>query len=358
MDFVDWCDTILENVVEASKDPNYRPYGVPLFTLAERVYGPHIVHASEYPGSTREQAIADALNALSMKSFVQCSSGNLWKPFDWGRDHLTGRIGTWQAVCEDTLDEGRVLLLRLVNQHSVHVEGDHVWLEEVNLSTILADPEWSGSSDLLVGLADELAPLLIEIRPFLGSTMLRSTYDGVVWETRADLTLWTRFLDGLIDEWETTSVDFKRELVLVTNDNKVEFIKDILALADTLVSGRRWMIIGVDNSTRALHTPPDPKITQDRLEQIVDRYIAPSLDIRYRTVQYRDGTLGILEVLPDRTKLPYRVKKALTGQKKSMHVGDLFVRHGSHVVKPDAEEEQAMIAEAEYATERSGRSGT
>ena len=59
------------------------------------------------------------------------------------------------------------------------------------------------------------------------------TYRGFVWEKRRGFTLESRFIDDLVAEWETTSVDFKRQLSLDTMDHKAEFIKDVLSLANT-----------------------------------------------------------------------------------------------------------------------------
>jgi hypothetical protein len=49
----------------------------------------------------------------------------------------------------------------------------------------------------------------------------------------------SRFIDDLVAEWETTSVDFKRQLSLDTMDQKAEFVKDILCLVNTKASRRR-----------------------------------------------------------------------------------------------------------------------
>ncbi len=85
----------------------------------------------------------------------------------------------------------------------------------------------------------------------MGQVRLKSSYFGLVWETRRGFTLESKFIDELVAEWETTSVDFKRELYLDTADQKAEFTKDVIGLANTQASGRRWMIIGFDDKTRA-----------------------------------------------------------------------------------------------------------
>jgi hypothetical protein len=122
-------------------------------------------------------------------------------------------------------------------------------------------------------------------------------------------------------------------------DQKAEFVKDILSLVNTKASGRRWLIVGFDDKSHKYYGPPDSKLTQNRIEQVLARYGEPQVDVRYEAVEYRSGSVGKLEVLRDPKKLPYRVKEQMNRDKKPPFMpGDLFVRHGSQVEKPtDAE---------------------
>lgn len=144
----------------------------------------------------------------------------------------------------------------------------------------------------------------------------RANYAGLVWERRRGEVEGARSLDQLLAEWETTSVEFKRELLLSTADQKTEFIKDVIGLANTQASGRRWMIIGFDDKTRAYYAPPDLSVTQNRIEQILAQYAAPSIDVRYEVVDYKGGHVGKLEVLRDPKKLPHRVAQFLGDKKR------------------------------------------
>ena len=82
------------------------------------------------------------------------------------------------------------------------------------------------------------------------------------------------FIDGLIEDRENTNVEFKRELLLETVDQKSEFIKDVTALGNTQARGQRWMIIGL-KSAGTYFGPPSPNITQDRIEDVINRYSSP-----------------------------------------------------------------------------------
>ena len=175
-----------------------------------------------------------------------------------------------------------------------------------------------------------------------------ATYKGLVWQTRRGLTLETKRIDALVSEWETTSVDFKRELHLDTEDQKAEFIKDILGLVNTQSSGKRYLIIGFDDKTRTYYGPPDPKISTNRMEQFLARLTAPVVQIRYDLIPYKEGSVGQIEVFRDPALLPYRVGASITGSKKKVSQHDVFVRHGSQTEAPTADELQALKDEAMY----------
>lgn len=167
------------------------------------------------------------------------------------------------------------------------------------------------------------------------------------------MTLESRFIDELVKEWETTSVEFKQYFCLKTVEQKAEFIKDVLSLANTQASGRRWFIIGFYNKTHDYFGPPSPDIRQDDLERLVAEYTDPCVEVRYEVVDYRKGYVGKLEILRDARKIPYKVAKSLgdklKGDKKQIFRGQIFVRHGSQVEEPTHSELQALLEEGERA---------
>jgi predicted HTH transcriptional regulator len=179
-----------------------------------------------------------------------------------------------------------------------------------------------------------------------------------VWETRRDQVVGVRFINSLIAEWETMSVDFKRELNLDTASQKAEFVKDVIGLANTQASDRRWMIIGFDDKTREHYGPPNPSITQNRIEHILGDYVQPFVDVRYEVVDYLASKVGVLEVLRDAGKFPHSVAKSLgekaAGDKKRIKEGQIFVRHGSQTEPPTPAELEAIREEAERAKSPGG----
>jgi hypothetical protein len=115
------------------------------------------------------------------------------------------------------------------------------------------------------------------------------------------------------------------------------------------VTGKRHLVVGWDPKTREFPTDVDPRVDQERIEDILDRYTKPAVTVKYRTFPYAGGTAAVLEVERDRANVPYRVMQRLAGQKRVIDVGDVYVRHGSRVVKADPDELADLEAEAERA---------
>lgn len=264
-----------------------------------------------------------------------------------GRRLAKNLLPLWKGICDIELDEDQENLLHYVNQHSPKSAPDHQWLE----GAFFTNPE---EPDIPDYAAMRTLERLKFVSPYYRDYydrffQLHSTYKGLVWDTRRELIFKSKLINDLVAEWETTSVDFKRELHLDTKDEKAEFIKDILSLVNTQASGRRWLIIGFDKN-HAYFAPPDPKLTQDRIEQIIARYITPCVDIHYAAVNYQLGPVGMLEVIRDPKKLPYCVMKEINRDRKSpLQSGEIFVRHGSQVEKPTDAELDALQKEGNYA---------
>lgn len=354
MDFVNWCDIVLRKVIEATlASSDARSIGVDEFRIAQTIFG-RTATLPDFYDSKRREAMHDALRSLESVLLIESPSSSLWKATKLGRDLASENDMTplWQGICREKLDQEHQQLLSVVNKLSPHVEGDYVWVEEIDHETLLAELGWAGGFDLLWPVSGELEDLgLISCNSALGRNLrCYSTYRGLVWETRRGFTLESRFIDSLVAEWETTSVDFKRELSLATMDQKAEFVKDILSLVNTKASGRRWLIIGFNDTTHIYFGPPDSGITQNRIEQILARYIEPYIDVHYEIVECRVGRVGKLEVIREPKNLPYRVKEQMNRERKPpLMPGDLFVRHGSQVEKPTEAELQALQEEGDHA---------
>lgn len=273
----------------------------------------------------------------------------------------------WTLICRQELDPEEQKMLNLVNTLSPQkgINPDHSWLKDVEAKNLLAffdvppPPMQSNEHRQQMSKYVYDLPKLLEDRGFMktcGRTSyhnaLKPTYQGLVWETRRGFTLESKLIDELVEEWETTNVDFKRELYLDTKKQKAEFAKDILGLATTKSSGRRYLIIGFDDKTREYFAPPDERVTQDRMERILADMTDPVVNIRYEVIDYRLGKVGKLEVYREADKLPYRASKdVIVDEKgrKGLEKDKVYVRHGSQTESPTDAELQVLEREGKSA---------
>ncbi len=257
MDFTDWCGFILTKLIEASNtSPESRSIGVDQYYLARFIFGQEFTNRPEFQASTQQMGMFDALRELEKVNLIE-SPHSLWKATRQGRELIQDQDMTplWQTICQERLGPEEEQLLKVVNKLSSQPASDHAWLKAVSHTDIIAELEGIRDVDGLWPLSQELEQIgLIGCSRYLGPRIeFRATYNGLVWETRRGYTIMSKFIDELVSEWETTSVDFKRELHLDTADEKAEFIKDVLSLVNTKASGRRWMVIGFDNGTHAYY---------------------------------------------------------------------------------------------------------
>lgn len=362
MDFIDWCHKILQ-VIEAER------FSLHLgeYELQELLFG-EFARSSEFHGSDIRQGMFQALETLENTGLVT-ERDYQWKITPLGRKVLADPTNFWTEICEHELDEQEQIILNVVNQLSPQEETNPicVWLKEIGSDPILnafnIETSEGTNEDIeeLHKYVYELPESLKEIG-FLKTdgrvgyyNDVRPTYPGLVWTTRRGLTIESKFIDNLLKEWETTNVEFKREIALDTKKQKAEFGKDVLGLATTKSSGRRYMIIGFDDKTRSYHSAPNPLVTQDRMEMILADLTDPVVEIRYSILDYRLGKIGKLEVFREPHKLPYRVAQDMIIDEKGakgLEKNKIYVRHGSHTESPTEIELKMLVDEGNLARQR------
>jgi tetratricopeptide (TPR) repeat protein len=136
---------------------------------------------------------------------------------------------------------------------------------------------------------------------------------------------------SLIADGEGRSIEFKRELDLNSARNKAEFIKDIISLANSSPTVG-YLLIGVNDNK---YIEGINKINEEQIQHIAKTYITPSLNLHCSIAAIEAPTLplvGIIEVTA--TYKPHKVAKSI----EQLNQDDIFVRHGSIVVKASPEE--------------------
>jgi hypothetical protein len=355
MDFIDWCDFVLNKLIEVTAESlQARDLGVDVnFQLPVALFGEEAIQRPEFHTSSARRGMFEALDQWTDMGLVEDREYHFFRPTSTGEQVAQDKTELWQVFCAVSLKPDQEQVLRAANRLSPQSGTDHARVEWIERDALLEELDWSHEDavDLLWAVSKELEDdhHFVRSNRRMGSAIdLQATYRGLVWEYRRGITLESKFIDSLVAEWETTSVDFKRELHTRTADEKAELVKDVIALVNTQASGQRLLLVGFDNKTRQYHGPPDSKITQEHLEQLMSQYTDPVVDVRYQVVAYRMGPVGKLEVLRDPEKLPYRVTKSI-GDKKRIERGDVFVRHGSLSEKPTEGELLAIQEEGQRA---------
>ena len=352
MDFVDWCNVVWDALLAARQEsPQVRVNGIAASDLGQRLFPNDppdtdtVRFINSSPADPRTRALLDALSGLHSCGVIESTAiQRYWKVTAQGRTLRDDLPALWQPICAQAVEDDCIELLSIINRLSPQGIDDYVVLETITREQLLGAAHGADAASVMARLADLAAAGLVAFDHFETA----ATYRGLVWETRRGLTVDSQFIDSLVAEWETTSVEFKRQLLVDTVEVKAEFIRDILGLANALASGRRWFIIGFDDTTRTYTGPPDPALTEDQLQQIVDTYITPHLLIRYTPIDYRLGVVGRLEVHPARARLPYRVKKDLKGKKKPVVAGAVYTRPGAHTVPVTEVDLEELAATASW----------
>lgn len=346
MNYMEWCEAVLRALGEAGDESrHFRNYGIDEHRLALRIWGDEAERDRYLREPDTKDVLYNALRDLRLLGLVELTEDYRLKLTRDGRRAVGDLLQVWEGICEITLDEEEASALKFVNESST-VDGERfAHAHPVSANRLTCELAYKANSDLTLEDCEELLAALIEKGLVYGQ---RATYAGLVWERRRIEVEGVRLLDSLVAEWETTSVEFKREFLLNTADQKAEFVKDVIGLANTQASGRRWLIVGFDDKTRTYHSPPDPSVTQNRIEHVLAQCVAPSVDVRYEVFAYRGGTVSRIEVLRDTKKLPYAVAKSF-GDKKRLDEKQIFVRHGSQTEAPTTAELDAILEEAKRA---------
>jgi TIR domain len=181
MDFVDWCDLALYKLNELSQSsPSAQTYGIDEWMLMEAAFG------ADTDSEHQHQAIFDVARELRKNGLISALDYNTqWVVTEAGRYHAGDRRRLWREICHTELafpEEKQ--LLTLVNRSSHNAGTNLAWLDYVEQETLLANMpqlelyQFRTTAQRLVDLG------LVDGEFTSGSTDLRATYRGLVWETR------------------------------------------------------------------------------------------------------------------------------------------------------------------------------
>jgi hypothetical protein len=358
MNFVDWCTDVLEHFLVAYEASGvWKTIGIDVNILVQSWWGNDVLTAPEWHESTRRLSLLDALDELEKAHLLDENSAGFYRPSEiiYGSPSPSGLsdilIEVWTIFAATQLNAQEELVLSAIEKLS-HVASDDI--PEINRITV--DQLEAELGNQLDREARYVTVESLDRKHMVSWTATMGmhfttfiTYRGLVRLLKRSFTIESNAIDELVKEWETTSVEFKRDVLTDTGDHKAELVKDLLSLVNTQASGRRWLIIGFDDRSRRWAQAPNRKLTQNHIEQLVSAYIEPSLDVRYDVIQFRAGPVGRLEVLREPSRLPYRASREITGTRRKVREGQVFVRHGSQVEEPTPLEMAAIEDEGRRA---------
>jgi len=185
-----------------------RQFGVSVDQVARSLFGADVVEQPGYSQSTqylnllhlfeemRESGLLDGTKIRAHYKLWDSASGTVRDP-----------VWYWSSDCRIVLDGEQEELLRLVNKFSVQTAADYLYLETLTEEQLISELNWSDGRKRLLVVANELRERGLVRRV---GVEWRASYRGLVWETRRGLTINSQFIDKLVEEWETTSVEFSR----------------------------------------------------------------------------------------------------------------------------------------------------
>jgi hypothetical protein len=308
-------------------------------------------------GSEAHRAYLAAAEDLSDLYLIEKDAHRI-KVLDFGfQVHAAGLSALWPEIFSVTLTDEELAFLGAVVELSEQPAEHFALLAHPTVEEVFTHLGWPWGHDQIervVYLRQRLAGANL-LRGVLGGGghifSLAPTYRGFVRIREAAPSVTRAMIEQFLPDWETTTVEFKRELVLERPREKAELAKDICALATTKASGaERYLVLGFDAKSHMFTKSVDDGLTQDRIEQILNAHTEGAPAVKLVTTPFANGLAGLILVTRDAASVPYRLKRTTAD---AHFVGrDTFVRHGSQVEAPSDAELDALIAEAERARGR------
>ena len=141
---------------------------------------------------------------------------------------------------------------------------------------------------------------------------------------------------------ENSRLDYKQ--IEYTKEKKDEFIKDILAMLNSIDSynENKFIIFGVSDDKKIIGLKKE-MFDDGHYQNIIDVYVKPRPKIETGQIEYNDKKVGYIAINSNNLETPYELKKELKIKKSSLFEGLSFIRKGSTNTPILQEERERLI---------------
>lgn len=139
-------------------------------------------------------------------------------------------------------------------------------------------------------------------------------------------------LGHLLDKEEGFKLDFKAQLSLGLESEKKEFVKDVIAIANT-PGGRGYIIFGIKDKTKeVLGIDKLPNNIEEKIQQIIAARSVPPVPVCFDLIPYKGKKIGVLTIF-----------KSLQVPHQMLQTGAFYVRRGSTTDKATRHEIATLL---------------
>lgn len=139
-------------------------------------------------------------------------------------------------------------------------------------------------------------------------------------------------LHQLLKNDEGFKLDFKLKLSLELESEKKEFVKDVIAIANT-AGGRGYIIFGVEDQTRrVVGLEALPEHVEERIQQIIANRATPPVPVRFDVLEVNGKKVGVVTIFKS-MQVPHQMTQT----------GAFYIRRGSTTDKANRHEVANML---------------
>ena len=135
---------------------------------------------------------------------------------------------------------------------------------------------------------------------------------------------------------EGFKLDFKLKLNLAVDSEKKEFVKDVIAIANT-PGGRGYIVFGIEDQTRKVVGLENiPEHIEERIQQIIANRATPPVPVKFELLEIEGKKVGVVTIFRS-MQVPHQmiqtgafyIRRGSTTDKASRHeVANMLQQHG------------------------------